>query len=154
ASGSGSRASRGSRCPSRTVGRARSITSIGDGGRRWAAARPETRLTRPRRCTNTRNLRFMKTITEFSGSVLRDAARILLQRAPSDEELAALGLAGDRLARMNEALAVVGDKVDEVHRVRVLQAGEGENPPPAARKQGDFFYLVEGTPGMGKGGGD
>src|SRR5512143_833694 len=99
----------------------------------------------------------MKTITEFSGSVLREAARVLKAAAPppaeepaagagegsapaegdtaaASSELATLGLAGDRLSRMTEALTVVGDDLEGVRRVRVMQAAEGEALPPGAKK--------------------
>ena len=52
-------------------------------------------------------------------------------------------LSGDRLTRLVEALDVVGNRVDNVRLVRVLS---GEDPPPNAKKQGDFYYLVDLMP--------
>src|SRR5262245_23555643 len=96
----------------------------------------------------------MKSITEFSGTVLREAARLKPAEEGAGEEWAApLGVSGDRLARLTEALAAAGDKVAEVHRVRVMQAGEGEAAPAQAKKQGDFYYLVEVMPSAAAGGG-
>ena len=49
-------------------------------------------------------------------------------------------LSGDCLTRLVEALDVVGSRADNVRLVRVLS---GEDPPPNAKKQGDFYYLVD-----------
>src|SRR6187397_812101 len=99
----------------------------------------------------------MKTITEFSGTVLREAARLRREAGgtppPAEEPVAAsegtteegeaappaeaeaaeaapptegaaepawsggLGVSGDRLARLLEALDAAGDRVEAVHRV-------------------------------------
>jgi translation initiation factor IF-2 len=120
----------------------------------------------------------MKTITEFSGSVLVAAARFVKPPQPAsppteppapaadeaaapeassaesgavgvipapilDEEglKAALGISGDRAARLLEALAVVGSRAAQGLKVRVL-SGDG-TPPPGAKKQGDFYYVVD-----------
>lgn len=86
----------------------------------------------------------MKTITEFSGSVLREAARLRGEAAEGTEQpYAALGLAEDRLARLLEALDVAKDRVADVRRVRVMQLAEGEAPPHGAVKHGDHVYLIE-----------
>src|SRR6185369_8723409 len=52
----------------------------------------------------------------------------------------ALQMSGDRLARLMEALSVVGNRVGSVRLVRVLS---GDKPPPNAQKRGDFFYVVD-----------
>jgi hypothetical protein len=54
---------------------------------------------------------------------------------------AALGIGGDRLARLVDALTVVGPLLGQVLKVRVL-SGE-ETPPPGAKKVGDFYYVVD-----------
>src|SRR5436190_1687092 len=129
----------------------------------------------------------MKTVTEFPGILLRQAADIQrafkasqpapepapAAEAPTDEERAApessegeaapaaeaapaepaagtgpdaeavgegLQVSGDRLARLMEALSVVGNRVGAVRLVRVLS---GDKPPPNAQKRGDFYYVVD-----------
>ena len=55
------------------------------------------------------------------------------------------------MARLLEALEVIRDRADNVRLIRVLS---GEDPPPAAKKQGDFHYVVDLMPrggGAGKG---
>src|SRR5450432_582047 len=54
-----------------------------------------------------------------------------------------LDIKGDRLARLMEALDVIRDRADNVRLVRVMS---GEDPPPGAKKQGDFYYLVDLMP--------
>lgn len=56
---------------------------------------------------------------------------------------AAVGVEGQRLERLMEALAVVGDRVDAVNRVRVFG---GEEQPQGGHKQGDFYYVVDLIP--------
>jgi len=116
----------------------------------------------------------MKTITEFPGTLLRQAIVLRKQRraagspaapppAPAEGEApedatppsapaanaeaaalgAALGVEGQRLARLMEALAVVGNRIDAVSRVRVFG---GEEQPQGGRKQGDFYYVVDLIP--------
>lgn len=93
----------------------------------------------------------MKTITEFSGSIVRSGvaakARLESEGLEGDaltERLGQeLGLAGDRAARLREALDVVGAKVDEVRLVRVFA---GEDQPKGATKAGEFNYLVDLLP--------
>jgi hypothetical protein len=65
---------------------------------------------------------------------------------PGAGAAANLGVSGDRLARLAEALQVVEGRLDIVRRVRVLQLSEGEATPPGAKKIGDFVYLVELMP--------
>ena len=42
-----------------------------------------------------------------------------------------------------EALDVLRDRADNVRLVRVLS---GEDPPPGAKKQGDFYFFVDLQP--------
>ena len=44
---------------------------------------------------------------------------------------------------MMEALDVIRDRADNVRLVRVMS---GDDPPPGAKKQGDFYYLVDLMP--------
>jgi len=126
----------------------------------------------------------MKTITEFTASMLRAAAQVQRSRpaaedttlpaepapAPAAQELdaqapdaaqpaasatagayatavgAAVGITGDRLARLLDALEVVGGRVDDLRMIRVLA---GEDPPPSAKKRGEFYFVVEQMPRTG-----
>ncbi len=54
------------------------------------------------------------------------------------------GISGDRLARLREALSVVGNKTADVRLVRVFVAGEAA--VPGAKKVGEHQYLVELMP--------
>ena len=54
-----------------------------------------------------------------------------------------LAIGGDRLARLMEALEVLRDRAENVRLVRVLS---GEDPPANAKKQGDFYYVVDLQP--------
>jgi hypothetical protein len=67
-------------------------------------------------------------------------------RFDAEKIAAALNLSGDRLARLVEALTLAEKKLDSVQRVRVVVPAEGEAPPAGARKQGDFYYLVDLVP--------
>src|SRR5437868_5920171 len=96
----------------------------------------------------------MKTITEFTGSLLRaaeggEAAAVEAAPeapkpdpnlvSPEDAEAigAALNISGDRLSRMCDALAATAKKLPQVQRVRIVQLAENEQPPAGARKHGD-----------------
>lgn len=109
----------------------------------------------------------MKTITEFSGTVLRLAASALhsakaalppepppAEGTPAVESEAAkaaieaaiskeTGISGDRLARLREALSGVGDKIADVRLVRVYT---GEEAVPGAKKIGEHQYVVDVLP--------
>ncbi|MBK7538321.1 MAG: hypothetical protein IPI49_23740 [Myxococcales bacterium] len=69
----------------------------------------------------------MKTFTEFSTLVLRRAAAAKAASASLEGDAlaeamaAALGVATDRVARLLEALRIVGDNLDAVRLVRVYQ---------------------------------
>jgi hypothetical protein len=55
--------------------------------------------------------------------------------------LLSLGITDDRLARLLEALKVVGARIAQVSKVRVLS---GEGPAPhGATKVGDFYFVVD-----------
>jgi hypothetical protein len=54
-----------------------------------------------------------------------------------------MSIKGDRLARLMDALEVMRDRADNVRLVRVMS---GENPPPGAKKQGEFYYMVDLLP--------
>ena len=56
---------------------------------------------------------------------------------------AAMQVQGDRLARLMEALDVVGRRVAQVRLVRVIQ---GEPAPSGAQKRGEFFYVIDLMP--------
>lgn len=56
---------------------------------------------------------------------------------------AATGLSGDRLARLRDAVVVVGGRLDDVRLVRVFGP---EEPVPGATTRGGFQYLVDLSP--------
>jgi len=56
---------------------------------------------------------------------------------------AATGLAGDRLARLRDAVEVVGGRVEDVRLVRVFGA---EEPVPGAKAHNGFQYVVDMAP--------
>src|SRR5688572_18717128 len=90
----------------------------------------------------------MKTLTEFSGVVLRQAARARQEKLAAGVEADALteaigaeiGVTGDRLVRLLEALDAIKVKLDPVRLVRVYQ---GESAPPRAFSAGEFHYVVD-----------
>src|SRR5205807_637331 len=102
------------------------------------------------RSTDTRTSR-MKTITEFGSSTIRAAAEArnklvaegVAAEAMSERLGVDLGVSGDRLARLVEALEAVGDKLERVRLVRVFAATDD---PKGAKKIGEFQYLVDLQP--------
>lgn len=90
----------------------------------------------------------MKTLTEFSGVVLRNARKARDEKAGAELEPDALasavgdevGVGGDRATRLLEALEAIGDKLDNVRLVRVYQ---GEQAPPRAKSVGEFHYVID-----------
>ncbi|MCA9677969.1 MAG: hypothetical protein KC464_23290, partial [Myxococcales bacterium] len=90
----------------------------------------------------------MKTLTEFSSIVIRRAAEARAARAAEGLEAEALvaAVAGDlgvneeRVARLLEAIEVVGDGLDRVRLVRVFQ---GEQAPLGAVTKGEFHYVID-----------
>ncbi len=65
-------------------------------------------------------------------------------RAAFDEAVAAAtGLSGDRLARLRDAVKVVGRQIEDVRLVRVFGP---EEPVPGAKTANGFQYLVDVAP--------
>jgi hypothetical protein len=102
----------------------------------------------------------MKTLTEFSGIVLRQAAEARERVAATGVEGEALAealatdlsIAAERAARLLEAIDTAGAKLDSVRLIRVYQ---GETAPPKARTVGEFHYLIDfiaTAPARGRGG--
>ncbi|MBK7540131.1 MAG: hypothetical protein IPI49_33205 [Myxococcales bacterium] len=98
----------------------------------------------------------MKTFTEFSTLVLRRAVAAKAASASLEGDAlaeamaAALGVATDRVARLLEALEIVGDNLDAVRLVRVYQ---GETGPHGAVSRGEFHYALDRVAGPSRGGG-
>jgi hypothetical protein len=101
----------------------------------------------------------MKTVTEFSGSTLKQAAAAkakLVGEGVAAEQLperlgAELSIVGDRLARLLEALEAAGDQVE---RVRLMRVFAGTDEPKGAKKIGEFHYLIDLQPSMAPAGRD
>src|SRR6201996_6261484 len=97
-----------------------------------------------------------RTVTEFSGTSVQKAAetRTRLQgEGVTEEQMSerlgeALGVSGDRLARLTEALQAVGDKAARVRLVRVFAS---DHEPRGATKIGEFNYVVDWQPEAGGG---
>ena len=71
-------------------------------------------------------------------------AALDLGTGPEAEAVGALlQVQGDRLARLMEALDVVGNRAAQVRLVRVLQ---GEDAPSGSQKRGEFYYAVDLMP--------
>src|SRR5689334_20804589 len=95
----------------------------------------------------------MKTVTEFSGSTLKTAAAAkakLVGEGVAPEQLserlgADVGVTGDRLARLVEALEAAGDQVEKIRLMRVFA---GTDEVKGAKKIGEFNYLVDLQPSM------
>ena len=93
----------------------------------------------------------MKTITEFTGIHLKNASKLkadLTAAGKTAEELApamgeTLKLEGDKLTHLLAAVETVGDKLNELKRVVVFTAAEGEKTPGSAQRHGEHFYLPE-----------
>jgi hypothetical protein len=93
----------------------------------------------------------MRTVTEFSGSTIAKAhavrARLLGEGVAAEamaERLGAeVGLTGDRVTRLLEALEAVGADPSRVRLVRVFPA---EEQPKGSTKIGEFNYLVDLQP--------
>ena len=100
----------------------------------------------------------MKTLTEFFGMNLKQAAQTrkeLIDSGKTPEELpAALGealkLEGDRLNHLIHALDAVGTRLQDLKRVVVFSAQEGEKAPQKATQKGEHYYLVEYYPSLEK----
>ena len=89
----------------------------------------------------------MKTLTEFSGVIVRKAHQVRSQGAADGKDEAALsesvgaavGMKGDRLARLIEALQFV-KQADNVRQIRVYQ---GEKGPAGCQTVGEYHYVLE-----------
>lgn len=100
----------------------------------------------------------MKTLTEFPGMNLKNAAKQkkdLIAAGKSAEELPqAMGEAfkveGDKLNFLLNALEIVGDKLEDLKRALVFSLAEGEKAPPHSAQKGDQYYLVEYYPSLNK----
>lgn len=96
----------------------------------------------------------MRTITEFAGSNIKNAAKSkqdLTTAGKTAEELpAALGEAlkveGDRLTHLLNALETAGEKLNDLKRVVVFALAEGEKAPQGAQQKGETYYLCEYYP--------
>lgn len=107
----------------------------------------------------------MKTVTEFAGPTLKNAAKIkqeLITAGKTPEELPqamgeALKLEGDKLNFILNALEVVGTRLDDLKRVVVLSPTEGEKVTGNGVQKGEQYYRPEHYPplhGKGRGGAD
>src|SRR4051812_43170715 len=100
----------------------------------------------------------MKTITEFPGMNLKNAAKArqdLITSGKTPEELpAALGeilkLEGPRLEFLVTVLDIIGTKLNDLKRACVYAPNEGEKAPPGLLQKGDHYYLVEYFPSLSK----
>jgi hypothetical protein len=98
----------------------------------------------------------MKTITEFTGSALKNALKArqdLVATGKTPEELpAALGealkLEGDKLALIASVMDVVEKKMQDLKRVVVFTLQETEKAPSNAQKNGENYFSVEYFPPM------
>jgi hypothetical protein len=96
----------------------------------------------------------MRTITEFSGFTIKSGAQArarLTQEGVAPEQLperlgSEVGVTGDRLARLIEALEAVGGDAERVRLVRVFAASD---EPRGAKQVGEFKYLVDFQPQAG-----
>ncbi|MCA1665275.1 MAG: hypothetical protein LC659_13600, partial [Myxococcales bacterium] len=100
----------------------------------------------------------LRTVTEFSSLLIRqasDAKTKLVGEGVTPEQLGekigeAIGVVGDRLARLVEAVEAVGERATRVRLVRVFG---GESEPRGGVKVGEHFYVVDLQPDAGGGGG-
>ncbi|MEO5968815.1 MAG: hypothetical protein ABIQ95_02720 [Bdellovibrionia bacterium] len=100
----------------------------------------------------------MKTITEFPGMSLKNAAKAkqdLITSGKTPEELpAALGetlkVEGTRLEFLVAVLDIVGTKLNDLKRAIVYAPNEGEKAPLGLLQKGEHFYLVEYFPSLAK----
>src|SRR5262249_17839972 len=99
----------------------------------------------------------LRTVTEFSGLAIRQAAEAkakLVAEGVAAEQLGeklgeAVGVTGDRLARLVEAVEAVGDRAPRARLVRVFG---GESEPRGAVKVGEHFFVVDLQPDASGGG--
>ena len=99
----------------------------------------------------------LRTVTEFSSLTIRQATEAkakLVGEGVAPEQLGeklgeAVGVTGDRLARLVEAVEAVGDRAARVRLVRVFG---GEAEPRGGVKVGEHYYVVDLQPDAGGGG--
>ncbi len=104
---------------------------------------------------------FMKTITEFSPSVIKSASRIRVELAASGktpEEIPAglgeaLKMEGDKLTHFMWAIEVVAEKTADLKRVLVFSVAEGEKAPSSAKEKNGVYFMVEYYPPLNPPGG-
>jgi hypothetical protein len=101
---------------------------------------------------------YMKTLTEFAGVTLKNAAKTkqdLLASGKTAEELPqafgeAMKLEGDRLNLMMTALEIVGSKLNDLKRVIVHTLNEGEKAPANVVQKENHTFSVEYYPSLEK----
>ncbi|HEX8953184.1 MAG TPA: hypothetical protein VF945_15120, partial [Polyangia bacterium] len=99
----------------------------------------------------------LRTVTEFSSLTIRQASEAkakLVGEGVAAEQLGeklgeAIGVTGDRLARLIEAVEAVGDRAARVRLVRVFG---GESEPRGGVKVGEHYYVVDLQPDAAGGG--
>jgi hypothetical protein len=101
---------------------------------------------------------YMKTITEFPGMNLKNAAKVksdLVAAGKSPEELPqamgeALKLEGDRLNFLIGALEIIGTKFNDLKRTVVYTLNEGEKVPPGMTQKENYAFSIEYYPSLEK----
>lgn len=99
---------------------------------------------------------YMKTLTEFPGMNLKNAAKVrndLITGGKTPDDLTqALGetlkLEGDKLTFLINALEVAGPKLQDLKRVVVFAPNEGEKSIPGGIQKGQHIYLAEYYPSL------
>lgn len=81
------------------------------------------------------------------GAMTPEVPKALATPAEMEAISAAVGVQGDRLMRLVEALHVVGKKVEQVRLVRVYGSGEA---PANAKKLGEYQYVIDFLPTAAK----
>jgi hypothetical protein len=77
------------------------------------------------------------------GAAVEEAESETVKAALDEAVAAATGLSGDRLARLRDAVKIVGRQIEDVRLVRVLGP---EEPVPGAKTLNGFQYLVDLAP--------
>jgi hypothetical protein len=93
----------------------------------------------------------MKAVTEFASFVLRKAGQShasLVGEGKTPEEIqASLGEAfkfeGDKLKYFINAIEIFNQNSENITRVLVMSAAEGETAPPRSKKVDELYYLPE-----------
>ena len=98
----------------------------------------------------------MKTLTEFAGSNLKNAAKVkqdLTASGKTPEELPiaigeSLKLEGERLTFLTQSLDLVQNKFQDLKRVVVFTLSENEKPPAKSVQKGEHYYLLDYYPSL------